>query len=95
MTPRAKYLAKVLLRRMATLEATLKEDGATGISKADAQRQQLVAKVLLTELGTTDFSLTHLILAAMPTLAPDAEPTTRELEELGRFLDRHVAALRD
>ncbi|MBS0630309.1 MAG: hypothetical protein JSS11_00210 [Verrucomicrobia bacterium] len=87
MTARAKYLAKVLLTRMATLENAARKDAA--------RRQELVAKVLLAEVGVSDFSLSNLVMVAMPDIVEGRATTTRELDELARFLDQHVAVLRD
>jgi uncharacterized protein YlxP (DUF503 family) len=58
--------------------------------KVHEQRNQLVEKVLFTEVGLTDYAKARLVALAIPRLVTDRETVDRDLRELAEFLDAHL-----
>jgi hypothetical protein len=91
MTDRAKALARTLVLRMRQLEEALLDEPVFDGAEETKRHQELVAKVLLSEAGVTDFATTRLVAAAMPAVSPlGDEVPARELAYLAAFIDEHV-----
>lgn len=88
MTPRARYVAKSLLKRMQHLEAVAREDGLGDAHELRTRRQELVAKVLAGEAITTEWGDVVRVTAAMPRVPAAGDTTEKEIRELAEYLER-------
>lgn len=87
MTDRATYLSRRLLSRLADIESAdlSPHDLPRDASVANFQRDA-IAKILAVEEGITDGATIALVAAAVPFMAPDRMPSSRDIESFALFL---------
>jgi hypothetical protein len=88
MADRAHYLARTLIARLASLEASFTEDGRGEPDRR--QRIETIEKVLAVELGITDSTTLALIEAAVPHIKPEKHSPDREVATFAEFLRRRL-----
>lgn len=84
MTDRATYLSRRLLGRLSDIQSAADlslDDGSAAALQRDA-----IAKILAVEEGITDGATIALVAAAVPFMAPDRVPSSRDIEGFAAFL---------
>lgn len=89
MPDQADYLARVILRRMQSLEAGFDEEGAAAAARAEG-RAQMVAKVLAVEIGVTDGAVVRMVADAAPRVRAGEDVLSKEQVDYAAFLRRQL-----
>lgn len=90
MPDRASHLARMILDRLASLEAVASDGSVAADREADRQRQDLVTKILAIHAGITDGPTVQLVASAMPTFVPRRGFSDRDQGEFAEFLRQRI-----
>lgn len=82
---RASYLARHLLTRAQSLDATLRDDEITATERHQRQTE-LVAKILAIDAGITDNRTVQLIAGFLPNFSQGDRVSERDLQALAELL---------
>ncbi|MEO6875263.1 MAG: hypothetical protein ABI222_10635 [Opitutaceae bacterium] len=90
MTTRAQALARNLIARVRQFEQARGDQDPQVERDRSELRQQLVEKVLFSEVGLTDYAKARLVAVAMPRVTAGQQVSPRDQSELAEFLETHL-----